>query len=104
MLTDCIPEKYFKKLLQEKEVEDALQRLDKILEKEDRVRGTEILRVVHVLLRNWEHVMDNGKWARCREKCTILIVACPESQAFKLAQDIRSALGTSLYQDIQVYI
>ena len=42
--------KYTKKLLKETEVEDALQRLQKLSMKESHIRSTQVLKAVHELM------------------------------------------------------
>jgi len=51
-------EKYAKKLLGESEIEDVLQRLDRLTVDEARMTGAETLQVVHGLVTNMKHVMD----------------------------------------------
>ena len=51
-------EKYAKKLLGESEIEDVLQRLDRLTVDEARMTGAETLQVVHGLVTNMKVVMD----------------------------------------------
>jgi hypothetical protein len=51
-------EKFAKKLLGESEVEDVLQRLDRLTLDEARMTGTETLQIVHGLVSNMKLVMD----------------------------------------------
>lgn len=51
-------EKFSKKLLGESEIEDVLQRLDRLTVDEARVTGTETLQIVHGLVRNMNLVMN----------------------------------------------
>jgi hypothetical protein len=51
-------EKFAKKLFGESEIEDVLQRLDRLTLDEARMTGTETLQVVHGLVSNMKLVMD----------------------------------------------
>ena len=51
-------EKYVKKLLGESEIENILQRLDRLTVDEARMTGTETLQVIHGLVTNMKLVMD----------------------------------------------
>jgi hypothetical protein len=50
--------KYGKKLLGDKEIEDALQKLSRLAAEEAHIRGTEILAAVYGLVSNMKSVMD----------------------------------------------
>ena len=51
-------EKYGKKLLGDKEIEDALRKLSRLAAEEAQIRGTQILTAVYELVRNMTSVMD----------------------------------------------
>jgi hypothetical protein len=53
-----VSEKFTKKLLGESEIEDILQRLDRLTVDEARMTGTQTLQVVHGLVANMNLVMD----------------------------------------------
>lgn len=53
-------EKFGKKLLGESEVEDILQRLDRLTLDEARMTGTQTLQVVHGLVSNMKLIMDGA--------------------------------------------
>jgi hypothetical protein len=53
-----VSEKFAKKLLGESEIEDILQRLDRLTVDEARMTGTQTLQVVHGLVSNMKLVMD----------------------------------------------
>jgi hypothetical protein len=55
---NSVSEKFAKKLLGESEIEDILQRLDRLTVDEARMTGTQTLQVVHGLETNMKFVMD----------------------------------------------
>jgi hypothetical protein len=55
---NLVSEKFTKKLLGESEIEDILQRLDRLTVDEARMTGTQTLQVVHGLVANMKLVMD----------------------------------------------
>jgi len=55
---NSVSEKFTKKLLGESEIEDILQRLDRLTVDEARMTGTQTLQVVHGLVSNMKLVMD----------------------------------------------
>jgi len=55
---NSVSEKFTKKLLGESEIEDILQRLDRLTVDEARMTGTQTLQVVHGLVTNMKLVMD----------------------------------------------
>jgi len=55
---NSVSEKFTKKLLGETEIEDILQRLDRLTVDEARMTGTQTLQVVHGLVTNMKLVMD----------------------------------------------
>jgi len=57
-LSTSVSEKFAKKLFGESEIEDILQRLDRLTVDEARVTGTQTLQVVHGLVTNMKLVMD----------------------------------------------
>jgi hypothetical protein len=57
-LSTFVSEKFAKKLFGESEIEDILQRLDRLTVDEARVTGTQTLQVVHGLVTNMKLVMD----------------------------------------------
>jgi hypothetical protein len=57
-LTQCITEKFAKKLLRESEIEAVLQRLDRLTQDEARMAVTQTLGVVHGLVGNIRVVME----------------------------------------------
>ena len=58
MLVIPVSEKFAKKLLGENEIEDVLQRLDRLTLDEAKMTGTQTLQVVHGLVTNMKLVMD----------------------------------------------
>ena len=58
MFFNPVSEKFTKKLLGESEIEDILQRLDRLTVDEARMTGTQTLQVVHGLVTNMNLVMD----------------------------------------------
>jgi len=75
----CFPtpvsEKFAKKLLGESEIEDILQRLDRLTVDEARMTGTQTLQVVHGLVSNMKLVMDGMRLSRGALSTAHLIVA-----------------------------
>jgi hypothetical protein len=55
---NSVSEKFTKKMLGESEIEDILQRLDRLTVDEARMTGTQTLQVVHGLVTNMKLVMD----------------------------------------------
>jgi len=55
---NSVSEKFTKKLLGESEIEDILQRLDRLTVDKARMTGTQTLQVVHGLVTNMKLVMD----------------------------------------------
>ena len=58
LVTEPFLEKFGKKLLGESEIENILQRLDRLTLDEARMTGTQTLQVVHGLVSNVKLVMD----------------------------------------------
>jgi hypothetical protein len=58
LVTEPSSEKFGKKLLGESEIENILQRLDRLTLDEARMTGTQTLQVVHGLVSNVKLVMD----------------------------------------------
>lgn len=56
-LTQCNAERFLKKRFGEKEVEAALQRLDRLTQDEARTTAAQILKVVHALFENMNVAM-----------------------------------------------
>ena len=52
MSTDRSPERFLKKLVGRKEVEDALQRLDRLTQEEARMAAAQILNITHAVNNN----------------------------------------------------
>jgi hypothetical protein len=75
----CLPtpvsEKFAKKLLGESEIEDILQRLDRLTVDEARMTGTQTLHVVHGLVSNMKLVMDGMRLSHGALSTAHLIVA-----------------------------
>lgn len=57
-LTQCNAERFLKKRFGEKEVEAALQRLDRLTQDEARTTAAQILKVVHALFENMNVAMS----------------------------------------------
>jgi hypothetical protein len=62
---NSVSEKFTKKLLGESEIEDILQRLDRLTVDEARMTGTQTLQVVHGLVTNVKLVMDGMELLLC---------------------------------------
>ena len=60
-VTQCITEKFAKKLLGETEIEAVLQRLDRLTQDEARMAVTQTLGVVHGLVGNIRVVMEGAQ-------------------------------------------
>jgi len=58
LLVILVSEKFAKKLLGESEIEDVLQRLDRLTLDEAKMTATQTLQVVHGLVTNVKLVMD----------------------------------------------
>jgi hypothetical protein len=58
LLVTLVLEKFAKKLLGESEIEDVLQRLDRLTLDEAKMTATQTLQVVHGLVTNMKLVMD----------------------------------------------
>jgi hypothetical protein len=58
LLANSDSEKFAKKVFGESEIEDILQRLDRLTLEEARMTGTQTLQVVHSLVTNMKLVMD----------------------------------------------
>jgi len=58
LVCDLALEKFAKKLLGESEIEDVLQRLDRLTPDEARITGTEALQVVYGLVSNLKLIID----------------------------------------------
>ena len=59
-VVQCATENLIKKLLREREIEDALQRLDKLTQEEVRVAVAQTLGVVHRLVDDVKRLMGGG--------------------------------------------
>ena len=68
-VTDCVVEKFTKKLLGESEVESVLMRLDRLTEEEARMTVAQTLGVVHGLVGNVKVVMEGGQ---CFHYCSVI--------------------------------
>jgi len=65
LVCDVSSEKFAKKLLGESEIEDVLNRLDRLTIDEARMTGTETLQIVHGLLSNMKLIMDGTQTFIC---------------------------------------
>ena len=65
LVCDVASEKFAKKLLGESEIEDVLNRLDRLTIDEARMTGTETLQIVHGLLSNMKLIMDGTPTFLC---------------------------------------
>ena len=59
--TDCISEKYLKKLLGKTDIEDALKRLDKLTQEEVRMATTQVLKISQGIDDTVKYVDDKVK-------------------------------------------
>ena len=59
-LTQCITEKFAKKLLGESEIEAVLHRLDRLTQDEARMTAAQTLGVVHGLVGNMKVIMEGA--------------------------------------------
>ena len=64
--TQCVTEKFAKKLLGESEIEAVLQRLDRLTQEEARITVAQTLGVVHGLVGNVKMIMEG---AQCLNDC-----------------------------------
>jgi len=72
-LTEHNVVKFVRKIFGEKEVEAALQRLDRLTQDEARTTAAETLKVVHSLVRGMREVMDGEQFSARNS----LSVECP---------------------------
>ena len=73
-VTQCIVEKFAKKLLGDSEIESALQRLDRLTQDEARTTAAQTLGVVHSLVGNMKVVMEGTE---CLRDCSdVLLMIC----------------------------
>jgi hypothetical protein len=68
-MAECDAEKFAKKLLGEREIEDVLQRLDQLTQEEARIAVAETLGLVHGLVGNVRLIMEG---VRCLDDCSQL--------------------------------
>jgi hypothetical protein len=66
---DLSSEKYFKKLVGRQDVEDALQRLDKLTQEEARMAAAEALKITHGIDENVRDVDEKVKGVDVRVQC-----------------------------------
>lgn len=59
MITQCDVEKFGRKLFGENDVEDVLQRLDRLTQDEARTTAAQTLKVVYGLVENMKTIMDS---------------------------------------------
>ena len=80
-LVYCLAEnnvvKFVKKVVGEKEIEAALQRLDRLTQDEARTAAAETLKVVHSLVQGMREVMDGEQLCSARNS---LSFECPSSR------------------------
>ena len=62
LMTQCVIEKFAKKLLGESEVEAVLQRLDRLTQDEARMTAAQTLDIVHGLVGNVRVVMEGMRY------------------------------------------
>ena len=67
-MTQCVIEKFTKKLLGESEIETVLQRLDRLTQDEARMTVAQTLGVVHGLVANVKTVIEGAPYVRNRSR------------------------------------
>ena len=60
IVANLCSEKFVKKLIGKKEMEDALKRLDKLTHDEARMAAAEILRLTHIVMNGMPSILANG--------------------------------------------